>query len=318
MRIVGTGSALPALEVPNSALEALVDTSDQWITSRTGIGNRHILSEETLSDLAVLAAKRALEDANLTGSQLDLILGVTVQGDEITPGIACRVQGAVGAICPGLDMNAACTGFLYALDVAHAYMAAGKAKKILIVCAEAMSRLCDWTDRSTCVLFGDGAGAVVLDEREGLVATRLAVQEERDTLFIQPPPNPTPFAPASPVPPGVHMAGQEVFRFAVSHATEDITRLAEEAGIALEDVRWFLLHQANKRILDSVRQRLGQGEEKFPSNIHRVGNTSSASIPLLLDELNRAGQLQENDLMVMSAFGAGLSTAACLLRWHKG
>lgn len=317
MRIVGTGSALPALAVSNAALEQFLDTSDEWITSRTGIAQRHILSEETLTDLAVQAARRALQDAGVEGSQLDLILGTTVRGDEITPGLACGVQRALGATCPCMDLNAACTGFLYGLDVAHAYMAAGKARKILLVSAEAMSRLCDWSDRATCVLFGDAAGAVVLEDGEGLLAVRLAVEQDRDTLFIQPPAISTPFAAPSPVPPGVHMAGQEVFRFAVSHATEDITRLAEEAGVPLEDIRWFLLHQANKRILESVRQRLGQGEEKFPSNIHRVGNTSSASIPLLLDELNRACKLQENDLVVMSAFGAGLSTGVCLLRWRK-
>lgn len=316
--MVGTGSALPALEVPNQALEAFLDTSDEWITSRTGIGSRRVLSGETLTDLAVLAAQRALADAGLAGSQLDLILGVTVQGDEITPAMACRVQGALGAACPCMDVNAACTGFLYALDVAQAYLDAGKARRILIVCAEAMSRLCDWTDRSTCVLFGDGAGAVVVDGEQGMLAIRLGVQEAGDTLFIQGQPSPTPFAPASPIAPGVHMAGQEVFRFAVSRATEDISRLALEAGVALEEIRWFLLHQANRRILESVRQRLGQGEEKFPSNIGRTGNTSSASIPLLLDELNRSGKLKENDLLVMSAFGAGLSTGACLLRWRKG
>lgn len=317
MRIAGTGSALPALSVPNAALEEFLDTSDEWISTRTGIRSRHILSQETLTDLAVLAAQRALEDAGMEGSQLDLILGITVQGDQSAPAMACLVQSGVGASCPCMDVNAACAGFLYGLDVAQAYMASGKARKILLVSAEAMSRLCDWSDRATCVLFGDGAGAVVLDGEEGLLAIRLAVREDKDTLFIQPSPSPTPFAAASPVARGVHMAGQEVFRFAVSHATEDIVRIVEEAGLSPEDIQWFLLHQANRRILDAVRQRLGQPEEKFPSNIHRVGNTSSASIPILLDELNRGGKLRKNDLMVMSAFGAGLSTGACLLRWRK-
>ncbi len=317
MRIVGTGSALPALSVPNSALEQFLDTSDEWIRTRTGIESRHILSKETLTDLAILAAQRALEDAKMQGSELDLIIGTTTRGEQIAPAMACVVQKAIGAACPCMDVNAACTGFIYGLDTALAYIQSGKAKKILIISAEGMSRLCDWSDRATSVLFGDGAGAVVLDEGEGLLSIRLGVSEDKDTLFIQPVPGSNPFAEPSDVQPGVHMAGQEVFRFAVSHATEDIVKVVSEAGLAMEDISWFLLHQANRRILESVRQRLGQPEEKFPSNIYHVGNTSSASIPLLLDEINREGRIRENDLIVMSAFGAGLSTGACVLKWHK-
>ena len=318
MRILGTGSALPALFVPNAALEQFLDTSDEWITTRTGIQSRHILSEETLTDLAIQAAKRALEDAHTAGSELDLILGTTCQGEQIVPGISCMVQKAIGASCPCMDLNAACTGFLYALDVASAYLASGKAKKIMILSAEGMSRLCDWKDRATSVLFGDGAGAVVVDGQEGLLSIRLSVAQDKDTLFIQSSPGNCPFSPPAPLPAGVHMAGQEVFRFAVSHATEDITKAAQEAGVALPDIQWFLLHQANRRILESARQRLNQPEEKFPSNISRVGNTSSASIPILLDELNREGRVSDGDLIAMCAFGAGLSTGACVLRWHKG
>ncbi len=317
MRILGTGSALPALTVPNAALEQFLDTSDEWIRTRTGIQSRQILSEETLSDLAIQAAKRALEDANVSGAELDLILGTTCQGEQIAPAIACTVQKAVGAACPCMDLNAACAGFLYALDVASTYLSGGKAKKILILSAEGMSRLCDWRDRGTCVLFGDGAGAVVVDGQDGLLSIRLSVEEDTDTLFIQPSPGNCPFSIPSTIPPGVHMAGQEVFRFAVSHATDDIQRAAQEAGVSLSNIQWFLLHQANRRILDSVRQRLNQPEEKFPSNISRVGNTSSASIPILLDELNREGRLAPGDLMAMSAFGSGLSTGVCILRWNK-
>ena len=317
MRILGTGSALPALTVSNDALAKFLDTSDEWIRTRTGIESRHILTEETLADLAILAAQRALDNAHVAGSEIDLIIGTTTRGELIAPAMACLVQKAVGASCPCMDLNAACTGFIYGLDTALAYIQSGKAKKILIVSAEGMSRLCDWSDRATCVLFGDGAGAVVLDGGEGLLSIRLDVSEDRDTLFIQPAPNNNPFAMPSKVVAGVHMAGQEVFKFAVSHATEDISKVLSEAGVAQEEVQWFLLHQANRRILESVRQRLNAPEEKFPCNIQHVGNTSSASIPILLDELNQQGRLQAGDLIVMSAFGAGLSTGACVLRWQS-
>lgn len=318
MRILGTGSALPALSVPNTALEQFLDTSDEWITTRTGIQTRHILSSETLTELAVQAAQRALDDAGVSGSELDLILGTTCQGEQIAPAMACTVQKAIGANCPCMDVNAACTGFIYALDVASAYLKSGKAKKILVLSAEGMSKLSDWRDRTTSVLFGDGAGAVVLGGQDGLLSIRLSTDDDKDTLFIQPAPGNCPFSTPSSIAPGVHMEGQEVFRFAVSHATEDIARVAQEAGVTLADIQWFLLHQANRRILESVRQRLNQPEEKFPNNISRVGNTSSASIPILLDELNREGRLSDGDLIAMSAFGAGLSTGACILRWHKG
>ena len=317
MRILGTGSALPTLEVPNEALEKFLDTSDEWIRTRTGIQSRHILSEDTLADISILAAQRALENAGITGSELDLIIGTTTQGEWIAPGVGVMVQKAIGAACPAMDLHAACTGFLYALDVAKAYIESGKAKKILILSGEAMSQLCDWTDRSTCVLFGDGAGAVVVDGGEGLLSIRLTAAQDQPILFIQPSPGNCPFSKPSGTKQGVHMEGQEVFRFAVSHATEDLQLAAEKAGVALGDIRWFLLHQANRRILESVRQRLNQTEERFPNNIHRVGNTSSASIPILLDELNREGRLQQGDLLAFSAFGSGLLTGACILKWSK-
>jgi 3-oxoacyl-[acyl-carrier-protein] synthase-3 len=317
LRILGTGSALPTLEVPNEALEKFLDTSDEWIRTRTGIQSRHILSDDTLADISILAAQRALEDAGITGAQLDLIIGTTTQGEWIAPGVGVMVQKAIGAACPAMDLHAACTGFLYALDVAKAYIESGRAKRILILSAEAMSQLCDWTDRSTCVLFGDGAGAVVVGEGEGVLSIRLSAAQDQPILFIQPSPGNCPFSGPSATKQGVHMEGQEVFRFAVSHATEDLQLAAAQAGVSLADIRLFLLHQANRRILESVRQRLNQTEERFPSNIHHVGNTSSASIPILLNELNREGRLQQGDLLALSAFGSGLLTGACILKWAK-
>lgn len=317
MKIIGIGSALPSLCVPNTDLEPFLDTSDEWIRTRTGIECRHILKDETLSELAATAAKRALEDAGIIGSDLDLIIGITTQGDYIFPAMACTVQKALDAACPCMDVHAACTGFLYAMDLAEAYLLSGKAKNILLLSAEGMSRLCNWSDRSTSVLFGDASAAMVVSQGDSLLSIRLTTQGDTQTLHGTGYSGNCPFSPHVASTPGITMAGQDVFKFAVSHSAEDMLTVAGEAKIPLSDIRWFILHQANRRILESVRQRLKLTGERFPSNIHRVGNTSSASIPLLVDTMYRLGKLHPGDLMMFSAFGAGLSTAACLLRWDK-
>lgn len=315
MRILGTGSALPARRVTNEELTAFLDTSDEWIRTRTGIAERRVLNEESVLSLAREASLRALENAGLDADDIDMIIVSTAKGETVTPATANLLQGEIGAHCPAFDVNAACSGFLYALDLAQAYIDSGKAKRILITCAEAISRLCDWTDRSTCVLFGDGAGAAVVGEGEGLLATRLTSTPNVGALNAYHDPGNNPFQehkhPAS----YLHMAGQEVFKFAVSTSSADLRAVAEAAGVALEEIDCFVLHQANMRILEAVRTRLGQPKEKFPSNIARTGNTSSASVPILLDELNRSGALKPGMLIAMSAFGAGLTSGAALLRW---
>ena len=317
MRILGTGSALPARTVTNDDLAKFLDTSDEWIRTHTGIQSRQVITDETLLQLAARAANAALENAGLTSADIDYLLCSTVQADTVTPSLGCVLQAEIGAACPALDINGACAGFLYALDLADALLKAGKAARVLVVCAEGMSRMVDWSDRSTCVLFGDGAGAAVVDGGEGLLATRLTSAGDATFLNMHPSPGNSPFATSHLPMRALYMDGPEIYRFAVSHSVKDLRAVCEAAGVALEDVDHFLLHQANKRIIDAARVRLKQPEEKFPLNVQVRGNTSSASVPILLDEVSRAGRLRPGDILAMSAFGAGLTTGACVLRWTK-
>jgi 3-oxoacyl-(acyl-carrier-protein) synthase III len=315
--ILGTGSALPELVVSNDDLAKFLDTNDEWITTRTGIRSRRIMREETLMDLGVTASTAALNDAKIMVKDIDYILCSTVQGDAITPSLACTLQGALGADCPALDINGACSGFVYGLDMAQALIDSGKAKHILLVCSEGMSRLANWTDRSTCVLFGDGAGAVILGEGDGLKATRLTSQCDESMLNAYPEPGNSPFGVRERSRVGFFMSGPDVYKFAVSNATKDILYVLEASTLTPADIDFFVLHQANARIVEAVRSRLKQPTEKFPSNIDETGNTSSASIPILLDKLNRDHRLKNGMMIAMSAFGAGLTTAACVIKWTK-
>jgi 3-oxoacyl-[acyl-carrier-protein] synthase-3 len=318
LKIIGTGSAVPARVVTNDELALFLDTSDEWIRTRTGIRTRRVMTDETLDQLALQAAQGALADAGAEAGSLDFLLCSTVQGEWVTPGLGCALQGMLGAECPSVDLNGACAGFLYALDMADCYIKAGKAKRILIVCAEAMSRVTDWTDRSTCVLFGDAAAAVVVEEGEGLLATRLTTRGNTEVLRMRANSGNCPYQAQSPQKDYIHMQGQDVYRFAVSASSDDLKKVIAAADLTPDDIHHYLLHQANMRILEAVRARLKQPPERFPHNIERTGNTSSASVPLLLDELNREGRLKTGDLLAMSAFGAGLVTGACVLKWTKG
>jgi len=316
LRIIGTGSALPQRTVTNQDLTRFLDTSDEWISTRTGIRERRVLSGESLSELAARAAKDALTSAGAAASDVDFILCSTVQGEWVTPAMACVVQRDLGAVCPALDINGACAGFVYALDAADAYLKAGKAKRVLVVAAEAMSHIVDWTRREECVLFGDAAAAALVDGGEGLMAVRLTARGGSMPLFMRASTGNSPFD-ASPVGQDyLHMAGQEVYRFAVSACVEDLRTLLGEAGLAPGNVDHYILHQANLRILEAVRERMGQPPERFPHNLEHYGNTSSASVPVLLDQLNRSGALKKGQTLALSAFGAGLVTGACLIRWN--
>jgi 3-oxoacyl-[acyl-carrier-protein] synthase-3 len=315
LRILSTGSALPSRVVSNRELTDFLDTSDEWISTRTGIRERRVLSDESLSHLAARAARAALENAKLGADAIDFIICSTVQGEWVTPALACILQRDLGATCPAFDVNGACAGFVYALDLADAYLRAGKAGRVLIVCAEAMSHIVDWTRREECVLFGDGAGAVVVDGGEGLLSTRLTASGNSAPLNMRAATGNSPFQRNPVSQEYLRMAGQEVYRFAVSASAEDIRALLAESGLEPGDVDYFLLHQANLRIVEAVRVRLGQPPEKFPHNLESYGNTSSATLPILLDEMNRAGALRPGQLLAMSAFGAGLVTGACLIRW---
>lgn len=315
-RIIGTGSCAPQNVVTNHDLAKVVDTSDEWIYSRTGIKQRRIATEDNAGSLATEAAKRAIDNAGISPEEIELIIVATTSPDYTFPNTASVVQsniGATGAMC--VDISAACTGFIYGLSMAEAYIQSGQFKKTLIIGAEYMSSIVNWKDRSTCVLFGDGAGAAVLaavENEEGFRAVSCLHSDgskghvltygdraklsrnEQDYLY---------------------MDGQEVFKFAVKKVPESITEVLSKADVKIDEVTHFILHQANIRIIEAVVKRLGLDMDKFPTNVSDYGNTSAASIPILLDELNRNNILKKNDKIILSGFGAGLSWGSTLLEW---
>lgn len=317
MKILGTGCASPSLAVTNKMLEEFLDTSDEWITERTGIKERRVMTSEHLLDLAVEAARKAIDDAGMTAADLDYIICSNVVNEYSTPALSCLIQGAIGATCPCLDINAACAGFIFALDMAEDKLRAGKAENILIVCAEEPTRMVDWNDRNTCVLFGDGAGAAVVGRGEAMKTIRLTTSSRKEVLYQVRRLEPTPYLEGEREFAPLVMKGRDVFKTAVSSSTADIKAMLAETGISPEQVKYYVLHQANERIIDSIRGLLGEQPEKFPHNVERYGNTSSASVPILLDEMSRAGKLSKGDIIVMSAFGAGFTTAGCILEWTK-
>lgn len=331
IRITGTGSALPGRIVTNKELEQLVKTSDEWIRERTGIGERHVSVGETVVTLASEAARKALEQAGKRAEEIDLILVATCSPEQYLPCCACQVQADIGAVnALAFDVNAACSGFLFALNTADAYLRTGLAENALIIGSEVLSKLVDWTDRSSCILFGDGAGAVVVEQCEvssGILGRALhsdgagggVLQCGARELT-------TPYARTSaaitdqnqPMDGREHyiqMDGQEVYRFATRRVPQCIEEALSDAGLAVPDIDLFVLHQANARIIDAVAKRLHADREKFPTNLERVGNLSSASIPVLLDELNRKGKLHRGDRIVLAGFGAGLTIGACVMTW---
>jgi 3-oxoacyl-[acyl-carrier-protein] synthase-3 len=315
LRILGTGSALPKKVVTNDDLAGFLDTNDEWISTRTGIRERRVLSVETLQSLAEDAGRAALENAGVAPEAIDCVLVSTVQAETMSPALACDIQPALGLKCMGMDINAGCTGFIAALAVAEGLIASGRAHRLLVISAEALSRFADWTDRSTCVLFGDAAGGVVVGEGEGVEDIRFDSEPRHEVLCAHTPPGNSPFA-VDPAPAQfLKMQGQEVYKFAVSHAFRDIRQMLQDHGLEPGDVDFYALHQANMRILEAVRSRLKVDDERFPHNIERTGNTSSATIPVLLDELNRAGKLKPGCRLILNAFGAGLCTATALVRW---
>ena len=298
-------------------LEQFLDTSDEWITERTGIKERLVISSEKLEDMAVAAANKALEDANLTAKDIDFIICSNVVNEYVTPALSCIIQGKIGATCPTLDINAACAGFIFAMDMAEDKLRCKKAKNILIVCAEEPSRMVSWQNRSTSVLFGDGAGAAVVTEGDELKAISLTTSSLTDVLYYQRKLEPTPYIDKEENFEPLVMNGREVFKYAVKNSCRDIRKLLNETGLQAEDIKYYVLHQANLRIIDSIRRFLNVDEERIPHNIERYGNISSAALPALLDELNRAGKLQKGDKLVFSAFGAGFTTGACVIEWAK-
>ena len=315
MKIIGTGSAIPKKIVTNDMLSEYLDTSDAWIYPRTGIKHRHVISDEKLEDLAASAAEKALENAGMKAEDLDFIICSNVVNEYVTPSLSCIIQGAIGATCPCLDINCACAGFIYALDIAESFYKAGRVKNVLIVCAEEPSRMTSWKDRNVCVLFGDGAGAAVLTEGDNIKGIKLSAASATDKLYQIRTLEPTPYITKEEENISLQMKGQDVFKFAVKASTGDIKYLLDKLGMAAGDVDHYLLHQANIRIIRSIKDFLEQPDEKFPTNVETHGNSSSASCPILLDECNRNGILKRGETIALSAFGAGFISGAVIMEW---
>lgn len=319
-KIIGTGSYVPEKILKNDDLAQFVETSDEWIRERTGVEQRHVMTGETTADMAVKAAQKAIESAGINPEEVDMIIVSSVSSNLILPNTACYVQeqiGAVNATC--FDINTACTGFMMAYNTVQSYINTGLIETALIIGAEGLSRIVDWSDRGTCILFGDGAGAAIVRKDENAVfetvmhadgkggsaltcdtayASRKrafdeeeVVESEVDNTYVR-------------------MDGKEVFRFAVKQVPMCIEELMEKMNITEADIDMFILHQANKRIIQGIVKRLGIAEEKAPMNVMKYGNTSSACIPILLDELVNDGKIKDGDRIIMSGFGAGLTWAA--------
>ena len=329
--LAGTGSGNPRKNVTNDDLTAFLDTSDEWIRTRTGISTRYLATDETVVDLCVKAAEDALNTADMKAEELELIIVASVTPDKIVPNTSSEVQAALGAkkaIC--FDQNAACSGFLFALSTASAYISSGVVKNALVIGGEILSKIMDWSDRSTCVLFGDGAGAAILKagedqdtiggdkDKKGIIGFKLGTDGSKgQVLLLENRPVINPYTAPAPEPihyPYVHMEGQAVFKFAVSTVPRSIKELLEETGTDIREVSCFVLHQANLRIISAVAKRLKVSDDKFMVNMDKYGNTSAASIPLALDEALKTGKAKEGDLLVIAGFGGGLTWGSMLIR----
>ncbi|MHB1651072.1 MAG: beta-ketoacyl-ACP synthase III [Desulfitobacteriaceae bacterium] len=323
--IVGTGSYVPEDVLTNADLEKIVDTNDEWITSRTGIKERHIAKKEVpVSELCYQAALRALADAKVSPEELDLVIVMTVTADYVFPATACLVADRLGARgVAAFDLEAGCSGFLYGAATASQFIATGMYRTALIIGAETLSKLLNWEDRSTCILFGDGAGAAVLqrvDEGYGFLSFELGADGSGGKLLILPgggSANPSTAESVNTKLHTIHMAGSEVFKFAVRIMGETAVRVLEKAGLTKEDVDLLVPHQANLRIVDSAVKRLGISPERVVVNLDRYGNMSAASIPVALDEAVKNGRISYGDVIVMVGFGAGLTWGGAVLKWAK-
>jgi 3-oxoacyl-[acyl-carrier-protein] synthase-3 len=323
-RITGTGSALPDKVLTNADLERMVDTSDDWITSRTGIKQRRIAVEgECTSTFAIKASRRALDMAGIRPDELDLIILGTVTPDFPFPATACIIQHELGAAnAVAFDISAACSGFIYGLSIAEKYIRSGIAKKVLVIGAEVLSRIVDWSDRNTCILFGDGSGAAVVEAfegKDGILSTHIFSNGSFwETLYQPGCGSRNPASSERTIEERlffIRMEGNDVFKHAVRAMEEAAFAALTANGMSPSDISLFIPHQANRRIIEATGKRLGLGEEKVFVNLHNYGNTSSASIPIALDESNRAGRLKAGDIVLLDAFGGGFTYGSALLRW---
>ncbi|MBO7514991.1 MAG: ketoacyl-ACP synthase III [Lachnospiraceae bacterium] len=307
--------------IKNEEFTQWIDTSDEWIKERTGISERHVVTNQTACDLASEACLNALENAGKTAEDVDMIIIGTISMDHVTPSLACEVQKRIGAKnAVSFDINGACAGFLFALDTAAAYLNTGRYKSALVVGVEILSKIVDWTDRTTCVLFGDGAGAayVEADETRSFYMVQGTKPDNWEVLNCKAREIESPFADReayAKLSDHVYMNGREVYQFAVTTVPKAIQNVLEQAHLEPSDISCYILHQANVRIIQSVAKRLGESMDKFPVNMMRYGNMSSASMPVLLDEIHREGRLEEGKYILLSGFGAGLVYGATILKW---
>lgn len=328
---MGVGSSAPAIVLSNKDLEQFIDTNDEWITSRTGIKRRHILGEdESVAGHAAQACQRALDMAGVSADQVDMILMATSTPDDVF-GSACQVQALLGAKnAVAFDLTAACSGFVLALVTAAQFVRTGACKHCLVIGADAMSRITDWRDRGTCILFGDGCGAVLMSAApEGAPCSLLGMdmhsdgkgQKSLNAMYSG--------GGSKPMQEGgggsahasynnIEMLGQDVFKFAVRSVPAVLESALTKAGLQSSEVDWLVMHQANQRILDAAAQRLGISQDRVVSNLSEYGNTSAASIPLALDEAVRGGRIQDGDVLALAGFGAGLTWAGAIVRWGPG
>ncbi|MBW7957029.1 MAG: ketoacyl-ACP synthase III [Deltaproteobacteria bacterium] len=319
-RIMGTGSYVPEKVLTNRELEGMVETSDEWISTRTGIRERRIAAGETASEMAAKAAKAALKAAGLAAKDIDLVVVGTVTAEMAFPSVACLIQAELGikAGAAAFDVSAACSGFLYALDIADRYLRSGGAGKALVIGVDKFSNLIDWKDRSTCVLFGDGAGAAVLSAEKGqrgVLSCRVHSDGRHwDTLYCRTNRPENPFEKSNEQSYLV-MNGNETFKIAVRTMGQAIKEVLEETGLKPEDISLLIPHQANMRIINAARERLKLPEERVYTNLERYGNTSAASIPIALDEAVRDGKIKDNDIIMFVAFGGGLTWASAAVKW---
>lgn len=324
VRISGTGSYLPPRILTNADFERMVDTSDEWITTRTGIKERHVIDEGVFtSDLAFAASMRAIEDAGITPADVDLIIVATISGDTMLPSTACWLQAKLGALNAGaFDVSAACSGFVYGANIAWQFIASGRHRHVLVVGAECLTRLTNYQDRTSCILFGDGAGAAVFsacDDGTSEILYGMTGADGRGAEIMMIPAGGT-RKPASheTVEGREHymvIHGRETYKFAVEKMADIVAESLAAVGLKPADIRWIIPHQVNTRILEGASKRLGIPMEDMYVNIDRIGNTSAASVPIALDEANRKGLLKRGDLIALVAFGGGLTWSSMILRW---
>ncbi len=316
-KIIGTGSYVPDNIVTNDDMAKIVETSDEWISKRVGIKERRVSVNDTTLDMGEKAAKAALENAGIEGKDIDLIVAATISSDCACPSLACMVESRIGADCMSFDVSAACSGFIFAVETAMGFLERGRAKKVLVVCAERMSKLLDWSDRSTCVIFGDGAAAVVLEAREdGFYDSVIHAKGSDDVINIPARDGCSPFYKVEPVEnPYLFMNGQATFKFAVNSISHDVAEIFEKTCLSPDDIKYVVPHQANKRIIDFASPKTGIDKEKWYVNIERYGNVSGASIPIALDEMNKKGMFCDGDKILLTAFGGGLSSGAIIFEW---